>query len=750
MRSIPLLIFGPLALLAACSTGAEAPAPVAGSDGHAAYISPFTSWTVASGQETAALGLAVAGGGDFNGDGNPDALLGVPGFDDGQASEGAVFGFFGDGTAFNPAPDWSYLSDEPYAFAGCAVEILGDVNGDGYDDVAIGAWQKDGMEPNEGAVYVFYGSDAGLEDDPDWIATSVKDEAGFGYSIAGGDLNGDGYDDLIVGAPTYDGADADTGGAVFWYEGGFTGLPDIGFTARLTDVGDLASYGYALATGDANNDGYDDLLIGAPGWEDAFAMEGRATLHVGSDAGLVETPAWSVVSAMEAARLGHSVDFAGDVNGDGFDDLLIGTPYYDQLAMEQGQVQLFLGAEETDNIQATADWTFYGLEGGSLFGWAVSGAGDLDGDGVDDMIVGATHGDEQVVNEGVVYAFAGRAGDLPFEFPVKSIAGGGAVSFFGSALSRAGDTNGDGYDDVLVGAWAFSATAFADGTATLLYGVPALVDVDGDGFCLDPLGCAGGIPGGDCDDTDPLIFPGAGETCDGVDQDCDGALPPNEQDSDGDGWMECEGDCDDGDATIHPTAEEVCDDLDHDCDGLHDNGVVPPRYWPDADGDGHGNPLATPLQSCTGAPPGYVEAPDDCDDDDPNISPSAAEISCNGEDEDCSYLTPDVPDRDGDAFTPCEDCQTLGTTLQCGDCDDGDQEINPYMAETCSDGIDQDCDGEDPECAIPPECDEPDNICIDTDCDCSQIGPEQLPAAGLLLLMMIPLAVRARVREVRR
>jgi MYXO-CTERM domain-containing protein len=101
-------------------------------------------------------------------------------------------------------------------------------------------------------------------------------------------------------------------------------------------------------------------------------------------------------------------------------------------------------------------------------------------------------------------------------------------------------------------------------------------------------------------------------------------------------------------------------------------------------------------------------------------------------------LTPDVEDRDGDAFTPCGDCQDLGTTLQCGDCDDIDQEVNPYMAETCGDGIDQDCDGVDPSCSLPPVCDEPDNICQEVGCACSA-GDAGEPGSALVLFLLVTL-----------
>ena len=174
-------------------------------------------------------------------------------------------------------------------------------------------------------------------------------------------------------------------------------------------------------------------------------------------------------------------------------------------------------------------------------------------------------------------------------------------------------------------------------------------DADGDGVML----CDG-----DCDDGDPGIYPGATELCDGLDNDCDGQLGPQETDDDGDGYSECTGDCDDGEPTVNPDQWELCDGLDNDCDG------APGPGEDDLDGDG--------WRACQG----------ECNDDDATVYPGAPEI-CDGQDNDCNFVVPaGEEDDDGDGVPVCA-----------GDCDDGDPDIYPGAPELC-DGADNDCDGQ--------------------------------------------------------
>ncbi len=221
---------------------------------------------------------------------------------------------------------------------------------------------------------------------------------------------------------------------------------------------------------------------------------------------------------------------------------------------------------------------------------------------------------------------------------------------------------------------------------------PYFRDADDDGYgvvadqqCLcAPADPYDALSGGDCDDGDAARFPGNPEVCDGLDNDCDGSLPGNETDADGDGAPVCAGDCDDGDDTVYPLAPELCDQQDNDCDGQVDEDT-----GDDLDGDGY--------TACTG----------DCNEGDPAVFPGAAE-QCNGEDDDCDGSLPaDEQDADADGWMTCQgDCDDGdaganlddgdgdGWTTCDGDCDDGSAQASPGAIEDCGDGIDNDCDGD--------------------------------------------------------
>ena len=274
-------------------------------------------------------------------------------------------------------------------------------------------------------------------------------------------------------------------------------------------------------------------------------------------------------------------------------------------------------------------------------------------------------------------------------------------------------------------------------------------DADGDGHgstivqaaCTAP---AGFVPaGGDCDDDDATIHPGAAEACNDVDDNCDGAVdegaPPDRQwypDADGDGhglpstpygactqpspnYVLAGDDCDDTDPAVHPDAEERCNGFDDNCDGTPDDEptVDAPTWSVDTDDDGFGDPT-TAVTQCESPGSRYTTTGGDCDDTDAAVFPGAPEL-CNDIDDDCDGIPDDPPtvgdgtwyqDLDGDGFgdsaggtSTCEPAPGLIETG--GDCDDDDAAVNPAATEICDDGQDNDCDGTPNHCTWDPEVD---------------------------------------------
>ncbi len=244
-------------------------------------------------------------------------------------------------------------------------------------------------------------------------------------------------------------------------------------------------------------------------------------------------------------------------------------------------------------------------------------------------------------------------------------------------------------------------------------------DLDNDGFYSYE----------DCDDLDPMINPSIPETCDKIDNNCDGdideGLPLNTyyEDVDGDGFgditavlMDCadtppsgyvanDMDCDDANGMINPGIGEICDGIDNDCNGLADDGIPVNTYYFDADGDSYGD-AGISIDTCITTPPaGYVANNTDCNDSDPELNPNIVEI-CDGIDNDCNGFADDgIPvntyyfDADGDSFgdaslstDTCISFPPVGYVANAIDCDDLNFNLNPNATEVC-DGIDNDCNG---------------------------------------------------------
>lgn len=379
--------------------------------GDAGGVSPDPVWTVGGGQKGSRFGASVSTAGDVNDDGFDDVIIGAYRYNTeatGQREEGRAYLFYGSSTGLSTNPDWKLDGDQANANFGIAVSNAGDVNGDGYDDVIIGASGYSNDEGKVGKAYVFLGFGEGTTT-LFWSVEGDQTGAKFGESVStAGDVNNDGYADIIVGAPRYDGAEGDEGAAFVYYGSNKSSIdPEPGWSVVMDQAG--AQFGTTVSTaGDVNGDGYADIIVGAPAYTVTVPFEGAAFVFHNSDNGLSATPNWQVGGGQSRGQFGASVSPAGDVNGDGYFDILIGAPLYSrdtEHPAQEGAAFVFAGGAA--GPRTTVYWSSNGGKAGTKFGASVSTAGDVNNDGYDDVIIGAPSYRRKTILYGRAFAFIG-------------------------------------------------------------------------------------------------------------------------------------------------------------------------------------------------------------------------------------------------------------------------------------------------------------------------------------------------------
>jgi len=455
-------------------------------------------------------GACVASAGDVNGDGFSDILIGALKADpNGKTDAGASYLVYG-GASLTTTNLASLITTQGFSVLGAAagdisgysVSSAGDVNGDGFSDILIGTWKAaPNGKTDAGTSYLIYGGLslsnvdlASLTSTQGFTILGAATNDQSGYVTSAGDVNKDGFADILIGA-LYAAPNGRSGAGTSYVIYGGASLATIDLASLTASQGfrilgaaawDLSG-GSVAPAGDVNKDGFADILIGAlfadPNGRDAagtsYVIYGGASLATVDLASLSSTQGFRILGAIAGDSIGNSVASAGDVNHDGFDDIVIGAWRADPNGRTNaGTSYVIYGGSSLSTIDlasltSTQGFSILGAAMNDHSGFSVAGAGDVNKDGFDDILIGARYADPNGrTDAGTSYVIYGSTSLTTIDLASLTTAqgfrilGASAYGESGWSVAGAGDVNNDGFADILIGAhWANSA-----GTSYIIYG----------------------------------------------------------------------------------------------------------------------------------------------------------------------------------------------------------------------------------------------------------------------------------------